>query len=148
MEGMRPYCACMFDKFPSLRIKRCNRKGELFELEVRASFLHWLLIAAVVITLLAKGFGPIEALRVLLRSAPVARSSEIFDNALPVSFSMPTTPTRKYATAQSVKVSLRRPQEPPQLGEFMLKVGNHGESQTPDSDKHAVCTFCWRVERR
>ena len=113
MEGIRPYCACVFDKFPSLRIKRCNRKGELFELEVRASFLRWLLIAAVVITLLAKGFGLIEALRVVLRSAPVALSSEIFDNALPVSFSVPTTSTRKYAAAQSVKVSLRRPQEAP-----------------------------------
>ena len=68
----------MFDRFPSLRIKRCKRKGQGFALEVRSSFLRWLLIAVVVITLIAKGLDPSEVLRILLKSAAVERSCEIF----------------------------------------------------------------------
>jgi len=61
----------MFETSPSFRIKR-TRKGQTFEMEIRASLLRWLLIWIVVLACLMSGKRPGEILQILSRSLSVA----------------------------------------------------------------------------
>ena len=66
----------MFDTSPSLRIRRV-RKGQTFEMEIRASLLRWLLIGIVVLACLTSGKRPGEILQMLSKSLPLAEAHVI-----------------------------------------------------------------------
>jgi hypothetical protein len=70
------YRGGMFETSPSFRIKR-TRKGQTFEMEIRASLLRWLLIGIVVLACLTSGKRPSEILQILFKSLPMAEARVI-----------------------------------------------------------------------
>ena len=66
LRRIRYFRNVMSDKFPCLSIKQRKPSGHTCEIEIRPSFLKWLLIVILVIISMHEKLDPVQLLRSLL----------------------------------------------------------------------------------